>query len=264
MNRENPPTKVTNPFRDALRQRKKMIGFWCMAASNVVTEVLSGAGFDWLLIDSEHSTNDLSSLVVQSQVMKNCGTACVVRPPWNDFVMIKRLMDVGFWNFLIPMVQTEEEARAAVEATRYPPAGIRGVSTFSRANDFGNLSGYHAAANDCTAVTIQVETKTTLDELEKICAIDELDGVFLGPQDFAASLGHMLDPGHPDVQEGIKHVVDVATANGKAAGILTPNEEDARRYIDWGYSFVAVGVDLGLLKSTAAALAGRFKGPVSA
>ena len=259
MNKENAAATISNPFRAGLRQNKKMIGFWCMAASNVVTEVLSGAGFDWLLIDAEHSTNDLESLVVQSQVMKRGVTACVVRPPWNDFVMIKRLMDCGFANFLIPMVQTEEEAVAAVAATRYPPAGIRGVSTFSRANDYGNVEGYHATANENIGLTIQVETKETLDELEKICAIDEIDGIFLGPQDFAASLGHMLDPGHPEVQEGIKHVVDVANAHGKAAGILTPNEDDARRYIEWGYTFVAVGVDLGLLKSTASSLAARFK-----
>jgi 2-dehydro-3-deoxyglucarate aldolase len=260
MNQANPTETVTNPFRAGLLQNKKMIGFWCMAASNVVTEVLSGAGFDWLLIDAEHSTNDLNSLVVQSQVMKGGTTQCVVRPPWNDFVMIKRLMDCGFSNFLIPMVQSEEEARAAVDATRYPPDGIRGVSTFSRANDYGNVKGYHDTANQNIGLTIQVETKKTLDELEKICSVDGVDGIFLGPQDFAASLGHMLNPGHPEVQEGIKHVVDVANAHGKAAGILTPNEDDARRYIEWGYSFVAVGVDLGLLKSTASSLAARFKG----
>jgi 2-dehydro-3-deoxyglucarate aldolase len=250
---------VTNPFRRGLLQNDKMIGFWVMAASGVVTEVLAGAGYDWLLLDSEHSTNDLESLVVQSQVMKGGVTACVVRPPWNDFVMIKRLMDCGFANFLIPMVQTEEEAQAAVAATRYPPVGIRGVSTFSRANDFGNVRGYHDTANQNIGLTIQVETEQTLDELEKICAVDGVDGIFLGPQDFAASLGHMLDPGHPDVQKGIKHVVEVARAHGKAAGILTPIEEHAQRYIEWGYTFVAVGVDLGLLKSTAASLAARFK-----
>lgn len=259
MNKKTDLANVSNPFRAGLLQNKKMIGFWCMSASNVVTEVLAGIGFDWLLIDAEHSTNDLDSLVVQSQVMKNGVSSCVVRPPWNDFVMIKRLMDIGFANFLIPMVQTEEEAMAAVAATRYPPEGIRGVSTFSRANDYGNVKGYHDTANQNIGLTIQVETKKTLDELEKICSIDGIDGVFLGPQDFAASLGHMLDPGHAEVQEGIKHVVDVARARGKAAGILTPIEEHACRYIEWGYSFVAVGVDLGLLKSAASSLAERFK-----
>ncbi len=253
------PEAMKNPFKIGLRNRALMIGIWNGSASNIVTEVLSGAGFDWMLIDSEHSTNEIQTLVPQLQAMKGSPTSVVVRPPWNDFVMIKRMLDIGFWNFLIPMVQTPEEARAAVEATLYPPKGIRGVSTFSRANEFGAIHDYHHHANDCIGITTQVETQKTLDNLEAICAIEELDGIFVGPQDLACSLGHITNPNHPDVQKAIKHAAEVAAACGKAAGILTPNEDDARRYIGWGYTFVAVGVDLSLLKGAAVGLASRFK-----
>jgi 2-dehydro-3-deoxyglucarate aldolase len=253
------PQEMHNPFKAAVRERKLIIGIWNSIASSTVTEVLAHAGFDWMLMDGEHSTADLSTLVPQMQSMKGSPTAVVIRPPWNDFVLIKRLLDCGCWNFLIPMVQTEAEARAAVEATLYPPKGIRGVSMMSRANDYGNIPGYHFYANDCIGVTTQIESPKTIDNLEAICRIEALDGVFVGPQDLACSLGHITNPNHEEVQKAIKHCAEVAKAYGKGAGILTPNIEDAKRYIEWGYTFVAVGVDMGILKNGAINLVNQFK-----
>ena len=252
------PEQMRNPFKTAVRERKLIVGIWNSIANNTVTEVLARTGFEWMLMDSEHSTAELSTLVPQMQSMKGSPTSVVIRPPWNDFVIMKRLLDCGCWNFLVPMVQTEEEARAAVEATLYPPKGIRGVSVMSRANDYGNIPGYHHFANDCIGITTQIETQKTIDNLESICKIEELDGVFVGPQDLACSLGHIVDPNHADVQKAIKHCADVAKAHGKGAGILTPSVEDAKRYIGWGYTFVAVGTDMGVLKNGAINLRKQF------
>lgn len=252
------PEGMHNAFKTSVRSRQLIIGIWNSIANNTVTEVLSNTGFEWMLMDSEHSTAELSTLVPQMQSMKGSPTSVVIRPPWNDFVMIKRLLDCGCWNFLIPMVQTEAEARAAVAATLYPPKGVRGVAMMSRANDYGNIADYHHFANDCIGITTQVETRETVDNLEAICKIEELDGVFVGPQDLACSLGHITDPNHPDVQSTIKHCADVAKAYGKGAGILTGSVDEAKRYIEWGYTFVAVGVDTALLKNAAVNLRRQF------
>ena len=253
------PEQMRNPFKNAVRGRKLIIGIWNSIANSTVTELLAHTGFDWMLMDAEHSTAELSTLVPQMQSMKGSRTAVVIRPPWNDFVFIKRLLDCGCSNFLIPMVQTEAQARAAVEATLYPPRGIRGVSMMSRANDYGNIGGYHFFANDCIGITTQIETPQTVDNLEAICRIEELDGVFVGPQDLACSLGHITNPNHAEVQKVIQHCAAVARAHGKGAGILTPNVEDAKRYIEWGFTFVAVGVDMGILKSGAENLVKKFR-----
>jgi 4-hydroxy-2-oxoheptanedioate aldolase len=161
---------------------------------------------------------------------------------------------------LFPYVQNSEEARAAVASTRYPPHGIRGVSVAARASRYGRTPGYLGKANDEICVLVQVETRAALSELEAIAEVPGVDGVFIGPSDLAASLGHLGNPQHAEVQKAIKDAVERLTKVGKPAGMLTGNEEEAKRYIDWGYKFVAVGADVGLLAKNADALCKRFKG----
>ena len=188
------------------------------------------------------------------------GTAtAIIRPAWNDAVLIKRCLDIGAQALLIPYVQSVEEAKAAVAATRYPPHGIRGVSVAARASRYGRVPGYLSKANSEICVLVQVETRASLDALEDIAAVDGVDGVFIGPSDLAASLGHLGNPQHADVQAAMKDAVERLTKVGMPAGILTGNEEEARRYIDWGYLFVAVGSDVGLLAKHADTLARKFK-----
>jgi 4-hydroxy-2-oxoheptanedioate aldolase len=188
------------------------------------------------------------------------GTAnAVVRPPWNDAVLIKRLLDIGVQTLLIPFVQTADEARCAVAATRYPPTGIRGITNSGRASRYGRVPGYLQRANDQICVLVQLETAEALESLEQIAAIDGVDGIFIGPSDLAASLGHLGNPSHPDVQGAIESAARRLSALGKPAGILTAVEDDARRYIEWGFRFVAVGTDLSLLTKNADALARVFK-----
>ena len=249
-----------NAFKHALAAGKLQIGLWSSLASNVAAEIISDSGFDWILLDTEHSPNEIPGLVSQLQAVQ-CGTATpIVRPAWNDAVLAKRILDIGAQSLLFPYVQNVNEARAAVASTRYPPQGIRGVAVSARASRYGRTPGYLTKANDEICVLVQVETAQAMRELEAIAKVDGVDGVFIGPSDLAASLGHLGNPQHPDVQKVIEDAGRRLKAIGKPAGILTGNEDEARRYMGWGYLFVAVGADVGLLARNADALAKKFKG----
>jgi 2-dehydro-3-deoxyglucarate aldolase len=248
-----------NRFRADLLAGKRLIGCWASLAAPITTEVLGVAGFDWILLDGEHSPNDVTTFVPQLMALKDSPSAPVVRPPWNEPVIIKRLLDIGFHNFLLPYVETAEQARAAVAATRYPPKGIRGVSVAHRSNMYGTVPGYFPAINDHITVLVQIESRTGLGAIDEIAKIDGVDGLFVGPSDLAAAFGHLGNANHPDVQEAIMHVFRRARAAGKAAGILAGVEADARRYLEWGATFVAVGSDLGLFRAASQALCDRFK-----
>jgi 4-hydroxy-2-oxoheptanedioate aldolase len=248
-----------NKFKKAIAEGRVQIGLWSSLCSNIGAEVVADAGFDWILLDGEHSPNDVPSTMSQLQAL-NGGTASpIVRPAWNDAVMIKRILDIGAQSILVPYVQTAHEARSAVAAVRYPPAGIRGVAASTRANHYGRVDNYLKLADAEICLLVQVETRSALDELEAIAKVEGVDGVFIGPSDLAASLGHIGNPAHPDVQSALEDAVKRLKAVGKPAGILTLNEEEARRYIGWGYVFVAVGSDIGLLGRGADALAKKFK-----
>jgi 4-hydroxy-2-oxoheptanedioate aldolase len=249
-----------NAFKHDLAAGKLQIGLWSSLCSNIAAEIISDSGFDWILLDTEHSPNEIPALVSQLQAMQASKTTPIIRPAWNDAVLAKRALDIGAQSLLFPYVQNAEEARAAVASTRYPPQGIRGVSVAARASRYGRTPGYLTKANAEICVLVQVETRSALSELEAIAEIDGVDGVFIGPSDLAASLGHLGNPQHPEVQAAIKDAVTRLKKVGKPAGMLTGNEEEARRYIDWGYLFVAVGADVGLLAKNADALAKRFKG----
>ena len=248
-----------NAFKAGLAAGQLQIGLWSSLCSNIAAEIISDSGFDWILLDTEHSPNEIPDLVTQLQAME-LGTATpIIRPAWNDAVLAKRCLDIGAQTLLFPYVQNVEEAKAAVASTRYPPAGIRGVSVAARASRYGRTPGYLGKANAEICVLVQVETGEAMTQLEAIAKVDGVDGVFIGPSDLAASLGHLGNPQHADVQAAIKDAVTRLKALGKPAGILTGNEEEARRYIDWGYLFVAVGADVGLLAKNADALAKKFK-----
>jgi 4-hydroxy-2-oxoheptanedioate aldolase len=249
----------TNSFKRALGQGKIQIGLWSSLCSNIAAEVISESGFDWILLDTEHSPNEIPDLVTQLQAIQRGTATPIIRPAWNDAVLAKRALDIGAQSLLFPYVQNVEEAKRAVASTRYPPQGVRGVSVAARASRYGRVPGYLTKANDEICVLVQVETRTALDQIEAIAKVEGIDGVFIGPSDLAASLGHLGNPQHGDVQKAIESAVKRLKALGKPAGILTSNEDEARRYIEWGYRFVAVGADVGLLARNADALAKRFK-----
>jgi 4-hydroxy-2-oxoheptanedioate aldolase len=248
-----------NPFKRALRAGKPQIGLWSSLSSNYTVEVIAGAGFDWILLDSEHSPADIENLLTQLQAAAPYPTHPVVRIPWNDMVTIKRVLDIGAQSLLVPYVSTAEEAKAAVSYTRYPPAGVRGVAGTTRATRFGRIADYAGRAHEEICLLVQVETQRALDNIEAICGIDGVDGVFIGPADLHASLGHPGEIANPKVKPMIDEAIRRIRKAGKAPGILTPNEADARHWLDCGALFVAVGADVGILARGAEALAAKFK-----
>ncbi len=250
---------MRNNFKKAIAEGRVQIGLWSSLCSNIGAEVLADAGFDWILLDGEHSPNDVPSTMSQMQALVGGTASPIVRPAWNDAVMIKRILDIGAQTILVPYVQNAEEAKRAVAAVRYPPAGIRGVASSTRANHYGRVNNYLKLADSEICLLVQVETRPALGELEAIARVEGVDGVFIGPSDLAASLGHIGNPAHPEVQAALEDAVKRLKAVGKAAGILTLSEEEARRYIGWGYTFVAVGSDIGLLGRGADALVKKFK-----
>ncbi|MDH0686355.1 4-hydroxy-2-oxoheptanedioate aldolase [Achromobacter animicus] len=252
---------TANLFKQALAARQSQIGLWLGMANAYAAEMLAGAGFDWLLIDGEHAPNTLDSVLAQLQALAAYPVHPVVRCAWNDTVEIKRLLDIGTRNLLVPMVQDAVQAAAAVSATRYPPLGVRGVgAALARASQWNRPPNYLTQANAQICVLVQVETLTALANLDAICAVDGVDGVFIGPSDLAADMGHLGCPGHPDVQRAVEDAIARIKASGKAAGILIADEALARRYIELGTTFTAVGVDTTVLARGAEALARRFKG----
>jgi 2-dehydro-3-deoxyglucarate aldolase len=261
MSSNAPYTGIPNRFRQALLERQRLIGCWCSLANPVTAEVLGLAGFDWLLLDAEHAPNDVTTLIPQLLALKDSPSAPVVRPPWNDTVVIKRLLDAGFYNFLIPYVESAEEARRAVAATRYPPAGVRGVSVSQRQNRYGTVPDYLTSINESIALMVQIESAAGLGAVDAIAGVDGVDGIFVGPSDLAAAMGHLGNAAHPEVQQAIRHIFERTRAAGKPSGILAPVEADARRYIEWGAGFVAVGSDLGLFRAATQALRDKFRPP---
>lgn len=252
-------TAFPNSLRAALRQQRPLYGCWISLGSPISTEVLGVAGFDWLLLDAEHAPNDVLSLIPQLMALKDSPSAPIVRPSWNDAVEIKRLLDAGAHNLLIPFVENAEQARAAVAATRYPPQGIRGVSVSHRGNRYGAVANYHHRANEEITVIVQIENRAGVEAAAEIAAVEGVDGLFIGPSDLAASYGHLGNPKHPEVQAAIAQVLACANQAGKATGILAAAEADARQYLAQGIRFVGVGSDLGLLRMASQALIDKFR-----
>lgn len=247
-----------NQFKRNLLAGKRLIGCWVSLASPITAEVLGVAGFDWLLLDGEHSPNDVVTFVPQLMALKDSVSAPFVRPSSNNAIEIKRLLDAGFYNFLVPFVQNADEARQAVAATRYPPEGIRGVSVAQRSNRYGSVPNYFQEANQHMCVAVQIESREAVAACGEIAAVPGVDCIFVGPSDLAAGYGHLGNAAHPEVQAAIAHVFAQAKAQGKPTGILAPVEADARRYMDMGATFVAVGSDLGVLRSATQALKDRY------
>jgi len=257
-----------NPFKQALAERRAQIGLWQGLASSYTAEICAGAGFDWLLIDGEHSPNDLMSVLQQAQAIAAYpATHPIARIPLGHGhvgqMLIKQYLDLGIQTLLVPMVDTPEQAREIVRSMRYPPDGVRGMGG-ARASRWGRFPNYPKEANGQVCLLVQAETQQALDNLDKIAAVDGVHGVFIGPADLSASMGHVGNPGHPEVQAAIEDAIARINRAGKAAGILTIDETQARRYLELGALFVAVGLDNNLLAKATSALAAKFKGTPAA
>ncbi len=257
-----------NPFKQALAEKRAQIGLWLGLADSYSAEICAGAGFDWLLIDGEHSPNGLQSVLQQAQAIAAYpGVNAIARVPLGHgdagTALIKQYLDLGVQTILVPMVDTPAQAEAIVRAMRYPPQGIRGMGG-ARASGWGRFPAYAKEANDRVCLLVQVESREALANVDAIAAVDGVDGVFIGPADLSASMGYVGNSNHPDVQAAIEDTLARIGRAGKAAGILTPDETLAKRYLELGALFVAVGLDTNLLVRTTTALAARFKGAAAA
>lgn len=257
-----------NSFKRALQTGQAQIGLWSTLPSPYVSELIAGAGFDWVLLDAEHTPTDVPQMLQQLQgvaaarpLAGAAPTHAVVRPPWNDKVLIKRYLDIGAQTLLLPFVQNADEARAAVDAVRYAPQGSRGLGGSMRASNFGRDTDYIAHGAEEICVLVQVETGEALENLEAIARVEGVDGVFIGPSDLSASLGYPGQASHPTVEATIDRALATIRACGKAPGILAVNPDRAQACLDAGALFVAVGMDMLLLRMGADALAARFKRP---
>ena len=249
----------SNPFRAALQRGEQQIGLWLSMAQPYSAEVCATAGFQWLLIDGEHAPNDVRSTLAQLQAVAAYPGHPVVRAVNGDTHLIKQLLDIGVQTLLVPMVESAEHANALVAATRYPPLGVRGVgAAVARASRWGARRDYLHVADDEVCLLVQAESATALAHLEQICAVDGVHGVFIGPADLAASMGHRGNPGHPDVQSAIDQAIVTIVKSGKAAGTLTGDAQLARHCLALGATFVAVGIDVTLLAQATRRLAADF------
>lgn len=248
-----------NPFNTALQSSEKQIGLWISLRNNFAAEAVSQSGYDWVLLDMEHSPNDLSTVLTQLQAFAGGGSTAIVRPPWNDAVMVKRLLDIGARGLLFPMIQNVEEAEQAVAATRYPPRGIRGVSVTTRANSFGRTEDYFSRVEDETSVLLQLETRSAIDQAEAIASVDGVSGVFFGPADIAADIGKLGQPMCSEVWDLIMPAAKALIEKRIPVGTLVADADFAARLLNEGFSFVACGSDLGLLVKGADSLLANVK-----
>ncbi|TXI10886.1 MAG: 4-hydroxy-2-oxoheptanedioate aldolase [Rhizobium sp.] len=249
-----------NLFKQALKNGKAQIGLWQALANAYTVEICANAGYDWLLLDAEHAPNDVPLLVSQLQAMKGTPSHAVIRPPIGETWIVKQMLDIGAQTLLIPMVESREMAEAMVKAVRYPPHGVRGVgAALARASDFSRIPDYLATANDEICLLLQVESRAGLAALDDIASTEGVDGVFIGPADLAADMGYLGKPGAPEVQAEVEKALARIQSHGKAAGILIGDLSLAKRYLELGATFVAIGNDVTLLANATTKLLDDFK-----
>lgn len=256
------PSKVRqNVFKEVLKTERKQIGLWTGLCNTLVAEMLSHvSGMDWFVIDMEHSPNELNDVLLQLQASQHGAAEPVVRVPWAEPVVVKRVLDLGAQSLIFPWINTPEQAQEAVQATRYPSlGGIRGVMSLARMNNYGaqNPHYYKEAAGQICNI-MQIETVEAVENIEAIAQVDGVDALFVGPSDLSASMGYIGQPQHPEVKATIEKAFARIVATGKAAGFLTANKDDAKWALKCGCAFVAVGSDMQMLTVAAKGAAAEF------
>jgi 4-hydroxy-2-oxoheptanedioate aldolase len=240
-----------NRLKAALARGDVQLGCWLSMATPASAEIAGGAGFDWVLIDGEHAPNDLSSIRAQLMALNGSASSVLVRVPFGEAWILKRMLDLGVQSILVPMIDTAEQARAMVRAVRYPPHGVRGVGAgFARASGYGAIPDYQTTANDQICLLVQAESRTSIENIDAIAATEGVDAVFIGPSDLSADMGHLGNPGAPEVVEAILHGISRIRAAGKAVGIIAFGPGEAKRWADAGVQFIATASDVKCLAGT--------------
>lgn len=248
-----------NAFKTLLESRVPAFGVWASFPSAATVEALAHSPYDWMLIDTEHAPVDLGTLHAQLQAAGNGPCLAVVRPAWSDRVLIKRLLDIGVQNFMLPMIDSAEQARDAVRFVRYPPRGVRGIAGATRASRYGRIERYLQQADAQIALLAQIESPQAVSQAAEIAGVEGIDGLFIGPNDLAANLGYPGEIRHPAVSQAIQQVIDSVGPSGKTIGILAANLEDAAKYLAAGVTLIACGSDVRLLTRGADDMARRLQ-----
>lgn len=256
------PVQLDPTFAQRLQEsEEKLVGLFVSSGSPTNAEIVAGAGFDWLLIDAEHSPYSLGTVLDLLRAVAPYEATPVVRIPVNDTALIKQYLDLGAQNLMVPMVHTAEDAEAAVAAMHYPPRGVRGIgAALARSSRYNAVPGYLAKASETVSLTVQVESGEAVKNAAAIAAVDGVDSVFVGPSDLAASMGHLGKQDHPEVLEAISSTFEAVRAAGKPVGVNAFNTTQARKYLDAGASFVCIGADVQQLAGAATKLITDFKG----
>ncbi|RUM22915.1 4-hydroxy-2-oxoheptanedioate aldolase [Rhizobium vallis] len=254
-----------NMFKAALLERRRQIGLWLALANAYTAEILGGAGYDWLLIDGEHAPNDIPLMMAQLQALKGSPSHPVIRAPIGEAWLLKQILDIGAQTVLVPMIESGDQAKALARAVRYPPHGMRGVgAALARASSFNRIPDYLQTANEEVCLLLQIESRAGLAALDDIATTGGVDGIFIGPADLAADMGHLGRPGDAEVQQAVEAALIRIQSHGKAAGILTADQALAKRYLELGATFVAIGNDVGLLANGASRLLSDFQNTAAA
>jgi len=253
-----------NHFKRAIAADRTPVGVWLSGGGPATAEALGCAGYDFLVVDMEHAPLDVAQMIDVLRAIAGTPAQPVVRPPWNDTVMVKRVLDAGAQTLLFPFVQNADEARRAVAATRYPPEGVRGVAGTHRASRFGMVDNYVKRANGEICVIVQIETIAAFERLPEIAAVPGVDSIFIGPADLSASMGHLGEAGHPAVQEKLQTGARTCRKLGKPCGIIGANPDMVRKFLDYGFSWVAMSSDLGLMVGRAQEYLGKLRGTLPA
>ncbi len=243
-----------NAVKSGLANRQVQLGLWCALSNSLTTEILAGSGYDWLTLDMEHSPNDLQTVLSQIQMLGGYDVEAAVRLIKFDKDLVKQYLDLGVRTLIFPSIESAAVAREIVSAARYPSRGIRGVAGQQRANRWGRVTDYHKNAEQNICILAQIESAAGVANVKAIVEVDGIDGVFVGPNDLAASMGYLGKPGTPEVQQAIEQVARIVRDAGKGTGILAASEADAVRFIDWGYTMVGLGSDQSLLAKASDAL----------
>ncbi|HEX4884635.1 MAG TPA: HpcH/HpaI aldolase/citrate lyase family protein [Casimicrobiaceae bacterium] len=249
-----------NRFKHAITSGAVPIGTWLVSGTAVTAEAMGCAGFDFVVADMEHTPIDMAGMVDMLRAIEGTPAGVIVRLPWNDPVLVKRALDAGAQSLMFPFVQTADEARRAVAATRYPPEGIRGVAAVHRASRHGNVPDYQKKSAAELCVVCQIETIDALGRLPEIAAVPGVDSLFIGPADLSASMGHLGNMAHPDVLAKLKEAAQACGTAGKPVGIVGPNPEVVQKYVEFGFTWVAMASDIGMMVGRATEWLGKLRG----
>ncbi len=251
---------MPSDLKQRLRQGECAFGTWLSLGSHTTAEVVGSAGFDWAVIDLEHGLGDYSNLVCQLQALKGTLTVPLVRVTANDPAMIKRALDIGAQGVIVPMVNSAEEARRAVDATKYPAQGSRGVASTSRASGFGtNFKEYFDSANEKILTMVQIETVQAVENVFEIAQVEGVDVLFVGPLDLTTSLGVQSQLDHPKTLQSLERIGKAARDADKPLGVLVGNTQQAMQFKERGYRFIGVSSDMVLLNTAARELVSSLR-----